>query len=195
VLLLGEIALALVLFSDATRISITSLLKSNRLPLRLLMIGMPLTIVAGAVGAALMFSQLTIWETAILATILASTDAGLGQAVVSSRLVPVRIRQALNVEAGLNDGLSVPFLMLFIALARVTNLLQDQSWLVFTLQQIGFGVLVGIVLGTGGGWLLGRTRQRGLSANPGIRWYAAQVAKMGAGSPERMEVVEMPTRA
>ncbi len=161
-LLLGEIALALVLFTDATRISLHSLVRGAQLPARLLGGGMPLTILFGAVVAALLFTELSVWEAAILATILAPTDAGLGQVVVSSPAVPVRIRQALNIEAGLNDGLSVPFLMLFIALAQVERPLQDQSWLLFTLQQIGFGVATGMVLGWGGGWLMSRARRQGL---------------------------------
>ena len=165
VLLMSELALALVLFTDATRISVRRLAGTAHLPARLLAIGMPLTIVAGAVVAALLFTDLSVWEAAILATILAPTDAGLGQVVVSSPLVPGRIRQALNVEAGLNDGLSVPFLMLFVALARVDEPLQDQSWILFAAQQIGFGLLVGLALGWGGGWLINRARRRGLMAH------------------------------
>jgi len=160
ILLLGEIALALVLFTDATRISVSSLWRNAGLPARLLGIGMPLTIALGAVVAALLFTDLSIWEAAILAVILAPTDAGLGQVVVSSPLVPLRIRQALNVEAGLNDGLSVPFLMLFVALAQAAGPSQDQHWVLFTLQQIGFGVLTGAALGWVGGWLIGRARQQ-----------------------------------
>ena len=78
---------------------------------------MLLTIVLGAIVARLVFPGLSLWEAGILAAILAPTDAGLGQVIVSSPRVPMRVRQALNVEAGLNDGLSVPFLLFFIALA------------------------------------------------------------------------------
>ena len=90
---------------------------SGNLPIRLLTTGLLLTIILGAVVARLMFRDLSLWEAGILATILAPTDAGLGQVIVSSPRVPTRVRQALNVEAGLNDGLSVPFLLFFIALA------------------------------------------------------------------------------
>lgn len=108
VLLLGEIALALVLFTDAARINLSALRENEALPLRLLGIGMPLTIALGTLVAALVLTDLTFWEAAIVGTVLAPTDAALGQAVVSNPRVPVRVRQALNVEAGLNDGLSVP---------------------------------------------------------------------------------------
>jgi NhaP-type Na+/H+ or K+/H+ antiporter len=79
---------------------------------------MLLTIFLGAVAALVVFPHLSIWEAGILAAILAPTDAGLGQVIVSSPRVPGRIRNALNVEAGLNDGMSVPFLMFFIAMAQ-----------------------------------------------------------------------------
>src|SRR5215212_3218657 len=118
VLLLGEIALALVLFTDAARINLSALRQNEGLSLRLLGIGMPLTIAFGTATAALLLTDLSFWETAIVGTVLAPIDAAPGQAVVSNPRVPARIRQALNVEAGLNDGLSVPFLALFLTLAE-----------------------------------------------------------------------------
>src|SRR5215216_2375928 len=118
VLLVGEIALAIVLFTDAAGTNLSALRQNEALPLRLLGIGMPLTIVLGMIFAALVLTDLTFWEAAIVGTVLAPTDAALGQAVVSNPRVPVRVRQALNVEVGLNDGLSVPFLALFLTLAE-----------------------------------------------------------------------------
>ena len=106
VLQLLEIALAVVLFTDGTRIRIAELIGIASLPARLLVIGMPLIILVGSIAAALLFTELTIWEAAILGAILAPTDEGLGHAVMSSKRVPARIRQALNIEAGLNDGLA-----------------------------------------------------------------------------------------
>ena len=161
ILVIGEIALAVVLFADATRISLSKVRRESQLPGRLLGIGMPLIIVAGTVAAILIFTEFSLWEAAILATILAPTDASLGTAVVNSKRVPARIRQALNVESGLNDGLSVPLLMLFIALARVESPSQDTSWIIYTAQQIGFGLLVGVAVGYLGSWLVRRADQRG----------------------------------
>jgi NhaP-type Na+/H+ or K+/H+ antiporter len=161
VLLLGEIALAIVLFTDAARINLSALRQNEGLPLRLLGIGMPLTIVLGTVVAALVLTNLTFWEAAIVATVLAPTDAALGQAVVSNPRVPVRVRQALNVEAGLNDGLSVPFLALFLTLAVAQEELQPASyWIRFALEQVGLGVLVGVGVGLAGGWLVSRASKR-----------------------------------
>jgi sodium/hydrogen antiporter len=162
VLLLGEIALAIVLFTDAASTNLSSLRQNERLPLQLLGIGMPLTIALGTVVAALMLTDLTFWEAAIMGTVLAPTDAALGQAVVSNPRVPVRVRHALNVEAGLNDGLSVPFLALFLTLAVAQEELQPASyWIRFALEQIGFGVLVGVGVGLVGGWLVSRASRRG----------------------------------
>ena len=121
ILLIAELTLALLLFTDATRIDLRKLLKETVLPERLLGIGMPLTILVGAVAAWLLFDGISIWEAALLAVILAPTDASLGQVVVNSQLVPERIRQALNVEAGLNDGLAMPLFTLFVGLAAATD--------------------------------------------------------------------------
>lgn len=160
VLQLLEIALAVVLFTDGTRIRIAELIGIASLPARLLVIGMPLIILVGSIVAALLFTELTIWEAAILGAILAPTDAGLGHAVMSSKRVPARIRQALNIEAGLNDGLALPFLMLFIALARVDQPLSDRSWIVYFLQEVGLGILLGLLFGWMGGWLMGQANKR-----------------------------------
>ena len=162
VLLVGEIALAIVLFTDAAGTNLSALRQNEALPLRLLGIGMPLTIVLGMIVAALVLTDLTFWEAAIVGTVLAPTDAALGQAVVSDQRVPVRVRQALNVEAGLNDGLSVPFLALFLTLAEAEEEhLSADIWIRFALEQVGFGILVGVGVGLVGGWLVRWASQRG----------------------------------
>ena len=161
VLLVGEIALAIVLFAAAASINLSSLRQNEGLPLRLLCIGMPLTIALGAAGAVLLLTDLTFWEAAIVGAVLAPTDAALGQAVVSNPRVPLRVRQALDVEAGLNDGLSVPFLALFLTLAVAVEELQPASfWIRFALEQIGLGTLVGVGVGLAGGWLVSLASKR-----------------------------------
>src|SRR5687768_6105115 len=161
VLLVGEIALAIVLFTDAARTNLSALRENEALPVRLLGIGMPLTIALGTLVAALLLTDLTFWEAAIVGTVLAPTDAALGQAVVSNQRVPIRMRQALNVETGLNDGLSVPFLALFLTLAVAEEELQSASyWIRFALEQVGLGVLVGVGVGLAGGWLVSWASKR-----------------------------------
>jgi NhaP-type Na+/H+ or K+/H+ antiporter len=165
-LLLAEIGLVLTLFSDAVRISLKVLKGNEKLPIRLLSVGMLLTMLLGVIGAAVIFPQLTFWEACILAAILAPTDAGLGEIIVSSPRAPVRIRQALSVEAGLNDGLAVPFLMFFIALANTGTEGTRGVLMRFIVEQLGFGLLVGLLFGLAGGWLLGRARLKGWMAEP-----------------------------
>jgi sodium/hydrogen antiporter len=133
------------------------------LPGRLLGIGMPLTILLGMAAGAVLLTELEFWEAAIVAAVLAPTDAALGQAVVSSRAVPARIRQALSVESGLNDGLSVPFLALFLAIAVDQTVPAASDWLGFAAEQIGLGVLIGVAVGGGGAWLVERSAERGLT--------------------------------
>lgn len=150
----AEIGLVLLLFTDASRTDLKVLHSIRNLPARLLSTGMLLTILLGAVVGKLVFPELSIWEAGILSAILAPTDAGLGQVVVTSPRVPVRIRQALNVEAGLNDGLSVPFLLLFAALSVAHIHGPGRSLVHFIVEQLGIGVLVGLAIGLPGGWLL-----------------------------------------
>lgn len=156
-LMLAEIGLVLLLFTDASRTDLKVLRRIRELPARLLSSGMLLTILLGGVAAKLVFPQLTIWEAGILSAILAPTDAGLGQVIVNSPLVPMRIRQALNVEAGLNDGLSVPFLLFFIAMAAAGQ--DDAGFIRFLGEQLGLGLLVGAGVGLIGGWLLSAARR------------------------------------
>lgn len=159
---LVEATLVLVLFTDAVRIDIRALRKQVLLPLRLLGIGLPLTIALGTVAAAALFGQLSLIEAALIAAILAPTDAALGQAVVSDTRLPVRIRQALNVESGLNDGIMVPVVTVFLAISAAhTGVVSDQSWGVFAAQQIGFGIIFGGGVGALGGWLLSRASRAG----------------------------------
>ena len=160
---IAELTLALLLFADAARIDLGSLRTHADLPRRLLVIGMPLTILLGVAAGAVLLTELEFWEAAIVAAVLAPTDAALGQAVVSSRAVPARIREALNVESGLNDGLSVPFLALFIALAADQAVPEAKDWFVFTVEQIGLGTLIGAAVGAGGAWLVERSAEHRLT--------------------------------
>ncbi|MEO8616787.1 MAG: cation:proton antiporter [Luteolibacter sp.] len=147
----AELGLVLLLFIDASRTKLDVLKNIRALPARLLSVGMLLTILLGMIAARLVFPALSIWEAGILAAILAPTDAGLGQIIVNSPLVPEKIRQALNVEAGLNDGLAVPFLLFFIAMATGGG---EADFARFIGEQLGLGVLIGIAVGLVAGWLL-----------------------------------------
>ncbi len=163
VLVFAEIALVLILFSDAARIDFTTLKGNRNLPARLLGIGLPLTIFAGAVTAILFFTDLALAEAALIGAILAPTDAGLGQVIVNSPKVPARIRQALNVESGLNDGGAIPFFAFFLVLADAEKEnLPASQWVLFAAEQIGLGILVGLIVGLLGGYLVNKAIDKGL---------------------------------
>lgn len=159
-LLLAEVGLVLLLFTDASRTDLGLLRSIRALPTRLLTAGMLLTLLLGTLVALAVFPQLTLWEAGILAAILAPTDAGLGQIIVSSKRVPLKIREALNVEAGLNDGLCVPFLLFFVALAGCGLSGSEANLRDFIREQLGYGVLVGLAVGLTGGWLLGLAHKK-----------------------------------
>jgi len=163
VLVFAEIALVLILFSDAARIDFHKLKGNRSFPSRLLGIGLPLTIFFGAVIAILLFTDLSFPEAALIGVILAPTDAGLGQVIVNSPKVPARIRQALNVESGLNDGGAIPFFAFFLVLAQAEkNNIPASQWVIFAVEQIGFGILVGLVVGLAGGYLVNKAIEKGL---------------------------------
>jgi len=144
----ATLTLLFVLASDASRIRLKSLITFNDLPFRLLIFGLPLTMIVGALVAAGMFKELGIWSAVILAIILTPTDASLGESVVEDESVPPRIRQALNVESGLNDGIALPFLILAVAMAVSEDIgLWSGGFLKLTASQIVFGALAGFVIG------------------------------------------------
>jgi NhaP-type Na+/H+ or K+/H+ antiporter len=168
---LAEFGLVFLLFTDASRTELGVLRRIRNLPARLLSVGMLLTIALGAVAALAVFGRISIWEAGILAAILAPTDAGLGQIIVNSERVPLRIRQALNVEAGLNDGLSVPFMLFFFALAAEGAGSEPVRLSQFIWEQLGLGILVAAGIGLPGGWLLGLAGRKG--------WMAGSLQQLG----------------
>lgn len=159
---IAELTLILVLFTDAVRINLTRLRKDHSLPLRMLLFGLPLVILLGALAASWIFPQFSLWEAALLACLLAPTDAALGQSVVSAKIVPVRIRQAINVESGLNDGIALPAVLLFGALASAQQEVSGAAeWLRFGLLQITLGPVTGIAMGYVGARLLDSAVDKG----------------------------------
>ncbi len=143
---LAEITLAVVLFTDSAGANLPVLRRVRRLPARLLLIGLPLTISFGFFSGSLLYSNLTWIELALLATMLAPTDAALGQAVINNESVPGAVREGLNVESGLNDGICVPVLLLFLAMS--SDSLDQGAVLIqmveLPLQAIGIGSVIGI---------------------------------------------------
>lgn len=183
---IAELALILILFSDASRIHMRDLVREHSIPIRLLGIGLPLTIVIGTVIAASMFGVLSFWEACLIAIVLAPTDAALGQAVVSNPAVPVRIRQALNVESGLNDGIALPFLLVALALATAGAEATPETghWLVFAARQVILGPMAGLAIGYAGARLLRAADSRGWVSPVFIKLSALGVAMLAFGFAE-----------
>ena len=153
---LADLTLAMLLFSEAANVDRSALEHGIRIPTRMLLIGLPGVIGLGYLIGVVMFGgELTMLEIAILATTLAATDAALGKAVVTNKAVPARLREALNVESGLNDGLCVPILLLFLALATAGNgeaNIVEMATGLFA-KELGIGLAVGLGVTAVGSWL------------------------------------------
>ena len=165
--LLTEMTLALLLFADASTLDFRQVRDDARLPGRLLLIAMPLIIALGGLVAYGLFPGEGLGFALLLATILAPTDAALGLSIFNNPRVPVRIRRALNVESGLNDGIATPLIALFTAMALAYETHQGGGWLLSALGEIGIGVGVGVAAGLLGGWLFAAAVKRGWTATTG----------------------------
>lgn len=183
---LAELTLVVVLFTDAAKINVRSLLMNQCIPRKMLLIGLPGSIALGTLCGLWLFPKLGIWGAALLAAILAPTDAALGDAVVSNESVPLRIRQSLSVESGLNDGMVVPVVLLFACFTGfVHDIGSSTEWLVFGFQQIVFGSLAGLSVGYIGAHLLQWSINKQLLADrwqgiaalalAGIAWSGAEL--------------------
>jgi sodium/hydrogen antiporter len=156
--LLAELTLALLLFADASTIRVREAGGDVRLPGRLLGVGLPLTIALGTVLAYLVLP--VSWaEAALMASLLAPTDAALGLAVVTNPAVPARIRRALNIESGLNDGIATPLVVFFLGVVSAEA--AHQHWVFGALKEISIAAAFGVGLGAASGWLAARAREAG----------------------------------
>src|SRR5215218_8770106 len=174
---LAEATLALVLFSDASRIDLRALRDGYALPARLLGIGLPLTIVAGTLAALVVLPDLATAEAAVLAILLAATDAALGQPVVTDERLPVSVRQGLNVESGLNDGLCVPLLVIALAVAgTASEALTGSEAAQLVAESIGYGLLMGAVAGLAAAMVQRRAAPSDNEERAQWRWLLTPVA-------------------
>ena len=187
---LAEATLTLVLFCDAVRVNLGRLRRESLVPVRLLGVGLPLTIVAGTLASLALLPGLDLWTAAALATMLAPTDAALGLPVVSNRRLPSRIRQGLNVESGLNDGVCVPLLIIFLTIAEAEQGAAHVEPLRVIAEEIGFGAAGGLAAGALGalvlrgfaarGWMEGTWKQINAVATP-LLAYTVASALGGSG--------------
>ena len=186
---LAEATLVVVLFTDASRIDLHALRREYAVPARLLGIGLPLTIVVGTLAGRLLLPSVSWAEAAVLAIVLAPTDAALGQAVVTDENLPSRIRQGLNVESGLNDGLCVPLLAIVLAVAQTDagdTTAADAARLVG--EAIGWGIVGGVVAGVVAGCVLRGARSTWLDRS------AVDTGRSGDGGHRRVRHRRRPRR-
>jgi sodium/hydrogen antiporter len=154
-----ELTLAILLFADASTLGVRTLRGSGSIPLRLLSVGLPLAILAGAVLGHWLLAGLT-WGLAFLvSSVLAPTDAALSLGVMTSPLVPERIRTSLNVESGLNDGIATPFVSVFIAVVAAEEQ-PGHQWVLESLREIAIAIVVAAIIGGLGAWLGVRATRR-----------------------------------
>jgi NhaP-type Na+/H+ or K+/H+ antiporter len=162
--LVVEVTLALVLFVDASSIGLSFFRTSWRAPARLLGIGLPLTVLLGLLLGLPLFPGVAVVVLAVVASALAPTDAALGASVIEDERIPERIRATVNVESGLNDGLVTPIVLFFVALAAAEDTERSLGTAaVDAVLQIAIAIVIGLVIGRGGGWLLRQAEARGWS--------------------------------
>ena len=164
--LVAEIALIVLLFLDAAQTDLVTLRKRHIWPLRMLTIGLPISLVLGTLVFFPLLAGWPIYAVALVAAILAPTDAALGQAVVTNPDIPERPRRALTVESGLNDGLALPAVLLFASIAAESMDRSNTDWLIFGAKQLLLGPLAGIIVGTLGGAILMKAKQHSTTSEP-----------------------------
>ena len=149
--LVAEVTLAMLLFSDAARVDLSALRRDIGVPARLLVIGLPLTLILGTLAAALLFRDFTWALAGFVGAALAPTDAALSLQVINDERVPMRIRRTLNVESGLNDGIVTPVVVftLSVAAAELGNHSGGDS-VIRPLLELAVGIAVGLAIGVGG---------------------------------------------
>ncbi len=162
----AEIALILLLFLDAAQIDYKALQRQHVWPVRMLALGLPLSIVIGALMAWPLLAGWPLVAVILVAAVLAPTDAALGQTVVTNPIVPERSRRALTVESGLNDGLALPLILLFASMTAMVTDTDNVAWFWFGVQQLVLGPIVGIAAGLVGGALLLRAKALKLTSEP-----------------------------
>ncbi|HLF61908.1 MAG TPA: cation:proton antiporter [Acidimicrobiia bacterium] len=175
-----ELTLALILFADASTLKWKQVRLDSSLPTRLLLIGFPLTILAGTLSAGWLVPGLGWASAALVGSILAPTDAALGLGVFSDRSVPARVRRALNIESGLNDGLATPLVTLFLAIV-VAEEGGSTNWLAEAVKGIGVAILAAAVVGIGFGRLIAAADRRGWTSETSNRLAVLATALLAYG--------------
>ncbi|WUJ70196.1 sodium:proton antiporter [Kribbella soli] len=173
--LIAELTLALLLFSDAARVNVSRLKRDIRLPGRLLAFGLPASVILGSLLAAWLFDDFTWALAGFVGATLAPTDAALSAQVINDRRIPVRLRRALNVESGLNDGIVTPVVTFTLAVAAGLLGIESHDGVADdsggAMLELAVGLVVGLAVGTTSAWLLSIGSRR--------RWMSTGATRLG----------------
>ncbi|MEM9580238.1 MAG: cation:proton antiporter [Pseudomonadota bacterium] len=166
-ILLGQITLILVLYSDASHVQFRHLAQSWKIPARMLVIGLPLTILLGTAVAYLLNPGAGLAMSLLTAALLTPTDAALGQTVVSSAEVPEKLSQSINVESGLNDGLVLPFILIgAIFASAMGGHGHTEDLAVELITELALAPFVGVAIGWGFAKIMDWANDRGVMNEP-----------------------------
>jgi NhaP-type Na+/H+ or K+/H+ antiporter len=180
------VTLALLLFSDASSVNLRALRRDGVILIMLLFVGLPLAIAFGTLSAWLLLPALGVATCALLASILAPTDLSLGLAMFRNPRVPDRVRRAINVESGLNDGVATPFVTLFIGVA-IAEPASDAHHIVTAIEEIAIGVGIGVVVGVVAGVLMRVSKARSWSSVASRQFAAIAFALVAYGGSVALE--------
>lgn len=159
--LVAETTLIILLFLDASQIDLKQLKEQHVWPKRMLLIGLPLAVAIGTAANMLIVPEWPLIAAALVAALLAPTDAALGQSVVTNKVVPVRVRRGLTIESGLNDGLALPIILMLASLLGELSSQGAKDWVLFGAEQVILGPIIGAAVGFAGGWVVLLANRRG----------------------------------
>jgi NhaP-type Na+/H+ or K+/H+ antiporter len=157
---LAQLALTVILFNQAANLRFDGIRLHGPVTLRLLVIGIPLTVVLGALTAAVLLPVLPWWEAVCLAAIVAPTEVALIEALLDDRRIPERVRHALSVESGFYDGFALAILLTALALASEQADRSDVNWTWFIFSTEFLSLLAGAAVGLVGGLVVAWSRSR-----------------------------------
>lgn len=159
---LAQLALTVILFNQAAKLRLDRIRVHGPVTLRLLIVGIPLTVLLGALTATLLLPVLPWWEAVCVAAIVAPTEAALIEALLEDRRIPERVRHALSVESGFYDGFALAILLTALALASEHTADTDSSdvnWAWFMLSTEFASLLAGAAVGLIGGLVVAWSRR------------------------------------
>jgi sodium/hydrogen antiporter len=183
---LSELALTVILFNQASTLNLRTVVRRGHLPMRLMAIGIPVTIALNTAIAVSVLPVLPFWEAVCLAVIVAPTEVALVDALLEDRRIPERVRHALSIESGLYDGLALAALLAALALASEQTDPAPVRWAWFAFRTEFASLAVGVLIGVIGGVLISRSSARGWMSGTWAQLATLALALVCFGVGERL---------